>query len=47
MCFCMVRIGVYVGREPVTSAVVCIVVQVNVARGAYRAVSIISQYGCL
>ena len=33
----MVRIVAYVGREPVSSGVVCDVVQTNVARGAFRA----------
>ena len=40
----MVRIGAYVGRETVYSAVVGTGVQTNVARGAMRAATAISQY---
>ena len=40
----MVRIGAYVGRAPVTSTVVCDVVQTNAARSAFRADISISQY---
>ena len=40
----MVRIGEYVGREPVTSTVVRILVQTNVARDALYAGTIIPQY---
>ena len=38
------RIGAYVDCGQVISAVVCIVVQTNVARDAYRAGAVVSQY---
>ena len=40
----LVRIGAYVERGPVTSTVVCIVVQTNVARGAFHASFITLKY---
>ena len=40
----MVRIGGYVGCEPVFSTIAVIVVYTNVARNAFRAAAITSQY---